>query len=127
MSTVLPPPTSLPTQSTETLAGILDTLFERSTQLHTLCIDDVRKTPFSDYDSLITHVGLQLSQLHSSRLESDRIWLDAILSAHPRLGEKKPLSASSGREQAGLQDGGVEELTELNREYERCFPGLRYV
>lgn len=55
-----------------------------------------------------------------------------ILSAHPRLGEKKVDSALSRAEQANLRSGGDSEevlgqLAGLNAEYEERFPGLRYV
>jgi 2-oxo-4-hydroxy-4-carboxy--5-ureidoimidazoline (OHCU) decarboxylase len=55
-----------------------------------------------------------------------------ILSAHPRLGEKKVDSALSRAEQANLRSGGDSEevlaqLAALNKEYEDTFPGLRYV
>jgi 2-oxo-4-hydroxy-4-carboxy--5-ureidoimidazoline (OHCU) decarboxylase len=46
------------------------------------------------------------------------------------LGAKKVESAQSAAEQAKLQAGGEEEgrvLAELNEEYERTFPGLRFV
>lgn len=55
-----------------------------------------------------------------------------ILSAHPRLGEKKVDSELSRAEQANLRAGGDNEdilaqLAALNKEYEETFPGLRYV
>ena len=76
--------------------------------------------------------------MFNSDLESDQKWLDAILSAHPRLGEKKvgTLSESSRKEQEamGKASGGggdseevLERLRGLNAEYESVFPGLRYV
>lgn len=46
------------------------------------------------------------------------------------MGAKKVESAQSAAEQAKLQAGGEEEarlLAELNEEYERKFPGLRFV
>jgi len=71
-----------------------------------------------------------LQELQRSNLESDHKWLEAILSAHPRLGEKKVESEQSRKEQAQLNQGGSEEagkLAEFNRKYEERFPGLRYV
>jgi 2-oxo-4-hydroxy-4-carboxy--5-ureidoimidazoline (OHCU) decarboxylase len=56
--------------------------------------------------------------------------LEAILGSHPRLGEKKVESAQSRSEQAQLHTGGegeAETLARLNLDYERAFPGLRYV
>ena len=78
-----------------------------------------------------------MTDLSNSDLESDQKWLDAILSAHPRLGEKKAgtLSESSRKEQEamGKASGGgnseevLERLRGVNAEYESVFPGLRYV
>lgn len=89
---------------------------------------------------MIASVGSQLTELFKSELESDQKWLDAILSAHPRLGEKKVESELSRMEQAAMAaasagDGGgggdseevKERLGRLNEEYEAVFPGLRYV
>jgi hypothetical protein len=132
MSTPLPPITTIPSLPTTSRALILDTLFEPCVQLHTLSIDLLHETPFPSYPDLIAAVGAQLTALFNSPSTSDTEWLDAILSAHPRLGEKRVenLSEASRAEQAKLQGGKAEEgerLRELNEEYERRFPGLRYV
>ena len=79
---------------------------------------------------MIASVGVMLTELSKSHLASDTEWLDKILSAHPRLGEKTVDSAQSRAEQAQLQTGAFEEwerLQALNQIYERTFPGLRYV
>lgn len=131
----LPAISSVPTLDTEARALILDTLFEPCPQLHTLSVSLLREREFQSYDDLITAVGDQLTALYESRLESDRIWLDAILVAHPRLGDKKVDSEQSRREQAQLNQGAAaggdddaaERLAGLNRAYEQKFPGLRYV
>jgi 2-oxo-4-hydroxy-4-carboxy--5-ureidoimidazoline (OHCU) decarboxylase len=71
-----------------------------------------------------------LTHLSESASTSDTEWLDKILGAHPRLGEKNVDSAQSKAEQAQLNNGDVEEATklrELNDQYELTFPGLRYV
>ena len=68
--------------------------------------------------------------LSESPSTSDIEWLDKILGAHPRLGEKKVESAQSKAEQAQLNTGSEEEaakLRDLNAEYEKTFPGLKYV
>lgn len=112
---------------------MLDTLFEPCQQLHTLSLELLQSQKFGSYDELAAAVGEQLTDLYRSRLESDTKWLDAILSAHPRLGEKKVESEQSRREQAQLNQqggGGAEEaerLAQMNRTYEETFPGLRYV
>jgi len=87
-------------------------------------------TKFETYSDLIASVGVQLTELSESPSTSDTAWLDQILGAHPRLGEKKVDSAQSKAEQAQLNTGGDEEtakLRELNAEYEKAFPGLKYV
>ncbi len=126
----LPPITELPTLDTEERAQVLDLLFEPCQQLHTLSVNLLRENTYSSYDELIEAVGKQLTDLSESNLESDNKWLEAILSAHPRLGEKKVESEQSRKEQAQLNQGGEGEtamLAEMNRKYEATFPGLRYV
>jgi 2-oxo-4-hydroxy-4-carboxy--5-ureidoimidazoline (OHCU) decarboxylase len=122
--------TDLPSLDTEQRAQVLDTLFEPCTQLHTLSVSLLHEQKFSSYSDLIDAVGAQLRALQQSNLESDHKWLEAILSAHPRLGEKKVDSEQSRKEQAQLNQGGAteaEQLAQLNRKYEERFPGLIYV
>jgi 2-oxo-4-hydroxy-4-carboxy--5-ureidoimidazoline (OHCU) decarboxylase len=126
----LPPISSIPTLTTTECAAILDALFEPCTALHTLSVELLHDETFESYDALIVSIENQLTELQHSISTSDTEWLDKILAAHPRLGEKKVDSAQSRGEQAGLNAGGEEEaeqLRELNREYEEKFPGLRYV
>lgn len=126
----LPSVSSLPSLDAEERAQVLDSLFEPCTQLHTLSVSLLREKEFTSYNDLIDAVSQQLRDLHQSNLESDHKWLEAILSAHPRLGEKKVDSEQSRKEQAQLNQGGAEEaekLAALNRSYEDKFPGLRYV
>ena len=126
----LPRITALPSLPTEQLATILDHLFEPSVPLHTLSIDLLRDQAFSSYDDLIASIGLQLTHLADSSSTSDSQWLESILAAHPRLGEKKIDSTQSKAEQAQLAvdaGDGQDKLSELNALYERTFPGLRYV
>lgn len=127
----LPSISSVPSLSTERRARILDSLFEPCTQLHTLSVAALRDKTYPDYSCLISAIGDQLTSLLQSSSTSDGDWLNAILSAHPRLGEKKVDSELSRQEQAQLQQGDREEegeaLADLNRKYEVTFPGLRYV
>ncbi|KAI9760094.1 MAG: hypothetical protein M1840_002733 [Geoglossum simile] len=126
----LPPISSVPTLPTESRAALLDALFEPSAPLHTLSISSLAKNTFRSYNELVAAVGRRLEQLLESTSTSDTEWLDEILGAHPRLGEKKVESALSRGEQAGLNQGGSEEsekLKALNEDYEKVFPGLRYV
>ncbi|TVY29413.1 putative allantoinase [Lachnellula hyalina] len=126
----IPPITGVPALSTVERAAVLDALFEPCTALHTLSLDLLHTETFESYNDLIASVGVQLTDLSESSSTSDTEWLDKILGAHPRLGEKKVESAQSQAEQAQLNTGGVEEATKLrnlNEEYERKFPGLKYV
>ena len=126
----LPPISSIPTLTTTERAAILDMLFEPCTALHTLSVEHLHEETFESYNALIASIGKQLTELQHSISTSDTEWLDKILAAHPRLGEKKVDSAQSRGEQAGLNTDGEEEteqLRELNKEYEEKFPGLRYV
>lgn len=126
----LPPIAGVPTLSTIERAAVLDALFEPCTALHTLSVDLLHTETFPSYYDLIASVGVQLTDLSESPSTSDTEWLDKILGAHPRLGEKKVESAQSQAEQAQLNIGGEEEATKLrnlNEEYEKTFPGLKYV
>ena len=137
MATTLPPISAVAALDVEERAAILDLLFEPCTQLHTLAVSTLREKTFASYDELVAAVGDQLRVLFESVMKSDREWLEAILNAHPRLGEKKVESEMSRREQAAMGGGGgepsgveekeAEELRSLNRQYEALFEGLRYV
>lgn len=126
----LPPIVTIPSLSTIERANVLDALFEPCTALHTLSLDLLHTTTFDSYNDLIASIGVQLSDLSESASTSDTEWLDKILGAHPRLGDKKVDSKQSQGEQAQLNTGGeeqAEKLRNLNGEYEEKFPGLRYV
>jgi hypothetical protein len=152
MSTTLPSISTLPTLPASSRAAVLDLLFEPCTQLHTLSVSMLHDKSFASYDELAAAVRTQLIELFESRLKSDQDWLDVILNAHPRLGEKKVESELSRLEQAAMNrsgGGGVEavgglggtggsseaeaaeaeaeELRRLNAQYEAVFEGLRYV
>ena len=126
----LPPVETTPTLSTTDLTAILDHLFEPCVPLHTLSLELLRHRSFSSYDDCITNIGVQLTDLAESPSASDKQWLESILGAHPRLGEKKIDSTQRQGEQAQLapvhgQDQDI--LAEANATYERTFPGLKYV
>ena len=129
-SSKLPPISTVPALPTSELVAILDLLFEPCGALHTLSINLLREQKFTSYDDLIAGIGMQLSDLAESSSTSDTQWLEKILGAHPRLGEKKIDSAQSQTEQAQLASGhesGQDKLSEMNALYEQTFPGLRYV
>lgn len=138
----LPSITSLPTLTDQALTSTLDLLFEPSSNLHTLALPTMRTLSFTSYDDLISTIRDVLlavaetvtaaTSTSQSNQQEAKAPLLRILSAHPRLGEKKVDSAQSRAEQANLRKGGdseevLEELRKLNKEYEEKFPGLRYV
>lgn len=123
--------------------AVLDILFEPSQSLHELGLP-LLQTPFNSYRELIDCVRAELRQLaeRAASNDTDRKILYDILGSHPRLGAPKNshLSEFSRREQANLATAaaaatspgqGAEDeadrLRKLNEEYERTFPGLRYV
>lgn len=120
---------TVPGLGTEERAQILDLLFEHCRQLHTLSVESLKENTFASYDELVGDIGRQLNVLYNSELASDEKWLNEILAAHPRLGEKKVDSEQSRAEQAQLQGSSAEaqKLAGLNEAYEKAFPGLRYV
>ncbi|KAK7967318.1 uncharacterized protein PG986_001595 [Apiospora aurea] len=140
-STAAPAPSATPDAAPAPAPiAVLDTLFERSTELHTLVLPTLRRkrtptadsgaggpgpatsevdheSPLSSYTSLIRHVGSLLASLASQSSSPgttpspQQQKLHGILGSHPRLGAKKE----------------AEKLKALNDEYEQRFPGLRYV
>jgi hypothetical protein len=126
----LPSISSLSALSVLERIAVLDALFEPCQALHTLSLDLLHTSTFGSYTDLITSVSVQLTGLSESLSTSDTEWLDKILGAHPRLGEKKVESVQSQAEQAQLNTGSETEATklrDLNIEYEKTFPGLIYV
>jgi 2-oxo-4-hydroxy-4-carboxy--5-ureidoimidazoline (OHCU) decarboxylase len=132
----LPPATSLNKIGDDAiLKNILDLLFEPSPILHDLALPMLHRRFWHSYTDVIDAIYDSLTILiEDSATASDRAELDAVLGSHPRLGAKKVESEQSRAEQAQLQqqDGAAAEaeakmLSDLNDEYERKFPGLRYV
>ncbi|KAK4039402.1 OHCU decarboxylase-domain-containing protein [Parachaetomium inaequale] len=134
----LPAITTLRTLSPPALTATLDLLFEPSPDLHALALPTVRTLSFASYDDLIATLRTQLLDI-AAAVEGDaegRRRLYGVLGSHPRLGRKKKeeggenggMSGLSKAEQGHLTGAEVEEeLGRLNEEYERRFPGLRYV
>ncbi|KAK8058609.1 hypothetical protein PG994_009057 [Apiospora phragmitis] len=140
-SSSLPPIASLSTAPIKTQIAVLDTLFEPSTELHTLVLPILRRkrapaadlgtggpasatsepepeSPFASYTTLIQHVGSLMSSLSSQSSSSgtpnpQQQKLHGILGSHPRLGAKKIESAQSQAEQAQLNQGGADEAEKL--------------
>jgi 2-oxo-4-hydroxy-4-carboxy--5-ureidoimidazoline (OHCU) decarboxylase len=139
-SLTLPEISTLPSLPASSHSSILDTLFEPSSELHTLATPILARETFSSYNSLIEAIGACLLALLATNSPHDRQVLEGILRSHPRLGESAPaartqLSALSRQEQANLNNGDrgetarkeAEVLNRLNRAYEEKFVGLRYV
>lgn len=123
----LPPVTVLPKLNEADRAEILAKLFEPCPVLVDLIHDDVT-TPALSYKEIIERVRRRLHSLLEQN-GSDKTASD-IIAAHPRLGAKKVESTASQAEQASLKAASEEEgrmLEELNHNYEKKFPGLRYV
>jgi 2-oxo-4-hydroxy-4-carboxy--5-ureidoimidazoline (OHCU) decarboxylase len=103
---------------------VLDLLFEPHPTMHTTFLPTLRSTAHTSYADLIAACQTQLKTLAASSPREPTL-LD-ILGSHPRLGERRKLSASSEAEQARLR-GALEQLARMNGRYEEAFPGLRYI
>ena len=132
MALALPDIASLSTLPQDTLVRALDLLFEPSPELHAIAIPTMRHITFGSYQELIETIRDELLTVQRA-VHPDpaaRRPLLSILGSHPRLGEKKLDSAQSAAEQAQLRSTSTDEaekLAGLNAEYEKVFPGLRYV
>ncbi|EFR04600.1 hypothetical protein MGYG_07607 [Nannizzia gypsea CBS 118893] len=135
--------TSIASSSPANQIAVLDILFEPSQHLHNLALP-LLQNPFNSYSELISCVQTELRQLaeKAASNDADKKILYDILGSHPRLGAPKAshLSEFSRREQANLATAAAaamasgqgdkdeaDRLGRLNEEYERAFPGLRYV
>lgn len=119
--------------------AVIARLFEDSQELLNVVTPLLSSTTPDTYELCISRVRQELKSLAPSLHKpadpsnvANHRRLDAILNAHPRLGEKKAnLSASSAAEQANLQSSTdqaqAKELDRLNTEYETRFEGLRYL
>ncbi|KAK4174333.1 Oxo-4-hydroxy-4-carboxy-5-ureidoimidazoline decarboxylase [Triangularia setosa] len=137
----LPAISSLSTLPDTTVTSTLDLLFEPTSELHSLALPTIRTCSFGSYDELIDTLRGQLLTLASEVQDNSdgKKKLHHVLGSHPRLGAPKAkkqgekeeeLSEQSRHEQRQLRGGDEKEarrLAELNEEYERTFPGLRYV
>ncbi|VVT49729.1 uncharacterized protein SAPINGB_P002414 [Magnusiomyces paraingens] len=134
MTSILSIP-ALKKASYEDVAASLGLLFEPTEALNKLIYSALVEPPavattYSTYPELIESVRfLLLSQPIPSSASALNPAIANIISAHPRLGAKKVDSAQSQAEQASLQRDpkDLERVRVLNEEYEKTFPGLRYV
>ncbi|KAI6784706.1 OHCU decarboxylase [Emericellopsis cladophorae] len=128
----LPPIKGFHTCSDLEQTDVLDTLFEPSPVIHEKLLSVIRTAQYSSWDDLIDACQIRLLSLAASTsTSSPDAELLNVLGSHPRLGEKKIESAHSASEQANIQKNQSvaeeEELAALNKQYEKTFPGLRYV
>ena len=122
--TSIPNISSLPFLPTADLTNLLDYLFEPSTAIHDTLLPVLRASTYPSYGLLIDACQTALFTL--AALPDQSSALHSVIGSHPRLGAKKVDSAASTAEQASLAGQG-EQLAKLNDEYEKTFPGLRYV
>ncbi|CAR28508.1 hypothetical protein ZYGR_0S01410 [Zygosaccharomyces rouxii] len=126
---------------------VMNELFEPCQGLIRLTVDDdgfmPRARELDNYKEFIELVRSTLIQVclevemeassSSSSTGNRRKLLEDVVNAHPRLGEtKKQLSTHSMLEQKNLQSSQdspeiQKKLLELNHEYEKVYPGLRFV
>lgn len=134
---LLPQPSTLHLAPKDVQQSVLTRLFEHSQRLHIFAAP-LHERPYPTYHALIDELKSRLISLapaSAALVATDNAenvaTLDAILKAHPRLGENKAiLSGPSAVEQAKLQGGDDEEaaqLRALNAQYESIFGGLRYL
>jgi 2-oxo-4-hydroxy-4-carboxy--5-ureidoimidazoline (OHCU) decarboxylase len=112
------------------LAGAFATLFEPSPALFeflvpsviTIVADPEKHIPRHTFNALIDIGIRELDDWPHSQQAS-------FIGGHPRIGEVKGLSALSASEQAAHATPPeiLARLLELNEEYERRYPGLRYI
>lgn len=106
---------------------VLDLLFEPSPEIHSTLLPVIRTAQYSSYSQLVDACQIRLLSLAAAAtVDNPNQTLLSVLGSHPRLGAKRVDSAQSVAEQAKL-GGHSEELARLNEEYERAYPGLRYV
>lgn len=126
-----PPFRAFLTSPRDIQADVLSLLFEPCDVLQSLIFRDVLNTSnYVDYPDMIEAVRTALSHLLGGPMTT-RVSgvIQEIIAAHPRLGAKKVESKLSQAEQASLTSNEAETniLNGLNEQYEKVFPGLRYV
>jgi len=112
------------------LARVFATLFEPSSALFDCLVPSVidiianpeARIPRHTYHTLI---DIAIRELDGWAYEKQ----SSFLGGHPRIGEIKGLSALSASEQAAhaTPPEVLARLSDLNEEYERRYPGLRYI
>lgn len=138
-SPTLPPLASFSSMPMAEQLRVIDTLFEQSPELHELLRPILSEHVFTTYGQLIDAIYDRMTTLYATSDLQKKQALFGILGSHPRLGASSPsaqanLSELSRREQANINKSTQEQasdqaarLSNLNREYEEKYPGLRYV
>lgn len=113
-----------PCQGLVQLTIVNDEFMSRAQQLNS----------YKEYIELVRSTLLQVClEAEASPVENRIELLKDVVNAHPRLGEaKKQLSTHSTMEQKSLQNSQdspeiQKKLLDLNHEYEKVYPGLRFV
>lgn len=102
---------------------VLDILFQPCEQLRDLVkSSSINSRNFATYDALISEIGTELEHLILQPV--NRLLLDAIIGSYPRIGTDNP---ERPQNQDKDDNAAVTEFRLLNDEYEKKFPGLRYV
>lgn len=132
MAYKLPPINELQSLNSQQRSEVIDHLFEKCKTLQAFLSTKAFNKKFTSYQDFIENIRYELLWLLSLNDPNDFEKIAEIIGAHPRLGATKvvKLSEHSLKEQASLQQSSAEEkrrLNELNQNYEKTFPGLRYV
>ncbi|CAD1813312.1 OHCU decarboxylase family protein [Candida parapsilosis] len=133
----LPPIEQFRSSPPEEQKVVIDHLFEPCDSLNWFIQSCVIKKNYESYAEFINLVRNELEILVyrngffavRNGFEANTL-INEIISAHPRLGAPKhtKLSQHSAEEQKKLGGEQMQKrLAELNEEYEKTFPGLRYV
>lgn len=120
----LPAISDLPRLESHAIDEAIGLLFEPCPELTKLVEPEISAGP-DTWPDFIESVRYRLHQIPAT---DSRV--PAIVGAHPRLGATKIESVSSQEEQKSLASASAvesEALAQLNEEYEKRFPGLRYV
>lgn len=118
-------------ESTAFISHSLGTLFEPSDILEVKLVPNVvdiiaKSSPDSRPKSYSELVDLAINEISNWEDDLER---SAFIAGHPRIGEVSNLSALSAAEQASKKTPPeiLARLEYLNAQYEKAFPGLRYI
>lgn len=123
-------------ENQDDIASILTQLFEHSDILITKLVPElfqsIRNTPLETIDPTNALIDCAIDIIHAWNAHEQA----EFITAHPRIGEIKQLSALSAKEQSGGLSATtrsetppevLKRLEHLNACYERVYSGLRYI